>query len=369
MTLVAFWKQLVFCAILIASAGLLWQNRTEVSAFFASPATVASPGTAQKQSRSGTPVITALATTVQDDLSFTAIGTGFASRSVTLRAPSSGKIIALEIAAGAAFNEGEILMRLDDADERFAVSLAEARFERAASDRDRFRQLQNAGTAATVRFEETQTEFTVAEIELEQARADLDDRVLRAPFDGISGLSPVEVGDRIAVDDPVAGFDNRSVILVEFDLPEALLGRLSLGLPVQASTPSAEGRSFAGKVAVIDSRINAGTRTARVRAAIDNAGDLLRPGASFALRLDLPGQTYPSVPELALQFADGSLHVWRVVEDVAERVPVRLVRRRGGQVIVDGPLTEGDSVVVEGTQRLRRGAGVVVLNIPEAVQL
>lgn len=365
MTTTAFWKQLIICAVLVAGAWLGWQNRTEVMALWGNQDPVADSATEREVTRSGTPVITGTTITIQDDLSFTAIGTGFAARSVTLRAPSSGKIIALEIAAGAQFAQGDVVMRLDDNDQRFAVSLAQARFERATADRDRFRQLQNAGTAATVRYEETQTGFTVAEIELERARSDLDDRVLRAPFDGIAGLSPVDVGDRIAVDDPVATFDDRSVILVEFDLPEALLGRVSLGLPLQASTPSAEGRSFDGKIAVIDSRIDAATRTARVRASIDNAADLLRPGASFSLRLDLPGQIFPAVPELALQFADGTLHVWRVVDDTAERVAVRLVRRRGGNVIVDGPLSAGDKIVVEGTQRLRPGAAVVVLNAPE----
>lgn len=365
MTTTAFWKQLIICAVLLAGVWLGWQNRADVIAFWPGQNITAASPTDRQSARSGTPVIVGKTIAVRDDLSFTAIGTGFAARSVTLRAPSSGKIIALEIAAGTRFAQDDVVMRIDDTDQRFAVSLAQARFERATSDRDRFRQLQNAGTAATVRYEETQTEFTVAEIELERARADLDDRVLRAPFDGIAGLSPVEVGDRIAVDDPVATFDDRSVILVEFDLPEALLGRVSLGLPLQASTPSAEGRNFDGQIAVIDSRIDAATRTARVRASIDNAGDLLRPGASFSLRLDLPGQTFPAVPELALQFADGTLHVWRVVDATAELVPVRLVRRRGGNVIVDGPLSEGDRIVLEGTQRLRHGAGVVVLNPTE----
>lgn len=365
MTTTSFWKQLIVCAALLAGAWLGWQNRIEVKALWSGQNTAAPSATERQTGRNGTPVITGTTITIQDDLSFTTIGTGFAARSITLRAPSSGKIIALEIAAGARFAQGDVVMRLDDDDQRFAVSLAQARFERATSDRDRFRQLQNAGTAATVRYEETQTEFALTEIELERARADLDDRVLRAPFDGIAGLSPVEVGDRIAVDDTVAAFDDRSVILVEFDLPEALLGRVKLGLPLKASTPSAEGRNFDGQIAVIDSRIDAATRTARVRASIDNAGDLLRPGASFSLRLDLPGETFPAVPELALQFADGTLHVWRVVDETAERVPVRLVRRRGGNVIVDGPLSEGDRIVVEGTQRLRPGAAVVVLNPAE----
>jgi RND family efflux transporter MFP subunit len=204
----------------------------------------------------------------------------------------------------------------------------------------------------------------VAEIELERAREDLDNRVLRAPFDGITGLAEVEIGDRIASGDEIGSLDDRSRILVEFDLPEAILGRVSIGLAVTATTPSVEGRSFDGQISAIDSRVEADSRTARVRASIDNTADLLRPGASFALELDLPGASFPAVPELALQFSEGALHVWRVAEGKAERVAVRLVRRRAGMVIVDAPLEEGDPIVVEGTQRLRNGAAVNVLNAP-----
>jgi len=49
-------------------------------------------------------------------------------------------------------------------------------------------------------------------------------------------------------------------------------------------------------------------------------------------------------------------------------VPVKLVRRRDGQVIVDGALSEGDRIIVEGTQRLRSGIAVNVLNDPDAVR-
>lgn len=313
-------------------------------------------------------MIVAQTTTVQDDRTFSAIGTGFAFRAITLRAPSSGEITEFNITPGRRFAEGDTLMRLEDADERFAVSLAQARFDRARGERDRYSRLQDSGVAATARLEQVQTDFQVAKIELERAQEELGNRVLRAPFDGITGLASVEIGDRIATDDMIGNFDDRSRILVEFDLPEALLGRVSIGLGVTATTPSVEGRAFQGEISAIDSRVNAATRTARVRASIDNTADLLRPGASFALQLDLPGNTYPAVPELALQFAQGALHVWRVAENTAERVEVRLVRRRAGLVIVDGPLAKGDLIVVEGTQRLRGGGAVQVLNTPQDPQ-
>lgn len=359
------WTQIIAIIALGIVAFFGWQNRDQLVQFvpsiFATPDTPAAEG--QQDSR--TPVIVAQTTTRADDLSFSAIGTGFAQRSVTLRAPASGEIVALEIVAGRKFAADDVLLRLDDSDERLSVSLAEAQFERAELERARYRSLQARGAAAEARLEDAETAYKVARISLDQARAALDDRTLRAPFDGVAGLPNVEAGDRIVGDEVVSSFDDRSRILVEFDLPEAMLSRIDTGMPVQANTPAVGAQEFQGRITAVDSRVNAATRTARVRAAIENADDVLRPGTSFSLRLDLPGDTYPAVPELALQFSRGELRVWRVTGGTVEDVAVRLIRRRGGLVIVDGPLREGDTVVVEGMQRLQSGAGVRVLNPDE----
>lgn len=362
----SFWKQLLICTLLLSAVALVWQFRTQLTAL-AGIATDGTDATTQKESGGGgTPVIVAQTVILHDNRTFSAIGTGFAYRTVTLKAPSDGEIDAFNIAPGHRFSKGEVLLRLEDRDEQFAVSLAEARLDRARDERDRYSRLQNSGVTAAALLEEVETEYRIAAIELDRARDTLDKRTLRAPFDGITGLASVELGDRIETGDVLGRFDDRRAILVEFDLPEALLARVSIGLAVSAATPSVEGRRFEGQISAIDSHVDPATRTARVRASIDNASDLLRPGASFALDLALPGKPFPAVPELALQFSEGALLVWRVTDTAAEPVPVRLVRRRAGLVIVDGALEEGDLIVVEGTQRLRRGSAVRVLNSPEA---
>ncbi len=358
-------RQFVMSGLLIAAAGLLWSNRAVLISAVGAGVSAPSDDRAAP-ARVGPPVIVATVSEARDDLSFTAIGTGIAQRTVTLRAPADGEITALALSPGQRFEAGDTLVTLEDTDQRLALALAEARLARATAERDRFTALEGSGATATARVEDAQTAYTVARIELDQARADLADRSLRAPFDGVSGLPQVEVGDRIAEDDAIAAFDDRGRILVGFDLPEALLGRISVGQAVSATTPAAEEREFAGEITMIDSRVAPATRTARVRAAIDNSADMLRPGASFALRLDLPGRRYPAVPELALQFSGDGLLAWRVRDGTVEEVPLRLVRRRAGTVIVDGPLRPGDHVVVEGTQRLRPGIAVDVLNSPEA---
>jgi len=280
---------------------------------------------------------------------------------VTLRAETSGKVAEMALAPGRRFRAGDVVVRLENTAQRLAVKLAETRLAEAERVLARYERLEGTGVAGSATLDERATAAELARIEVEQAREELADRTLRAPFDGVSGLPGLESGDRVESGDAIASFDDRSVLLVEFELPESLLARIEPGMAVSTTTPAVPDRRFAGAVSAIDSRIDPATRTARVRVAVPNEADLLRPGASFTVRLELPGARYPLVPELAVQFSRGALHVWRVRRGRAERVEVELVRRRAGEVLVDGPLAEGERVVVEGTQRLAPGKAVEVI--------
>ncbi len=357
------WKQVVFAAAVVGGAAFLWQERDEALAWFGTPT---DGGAREAGSRDeGVPVLVAPVETADDDLVLEAVGTGRARLSVSLRPETAGKISEIALEAGRRFDKGDVLLRLDDREQQLALSLAEARLAEAERRLERYSRLEGSGAATSVTLDEVSTTAEVNRIEAEQARKALEDRTLRAPFAGVSGLPALEVGDRVDTDDEVATFDDRSEILVEFELPEALLSRVEPGLDVTATTPAFPGRSFEGKVSAINSRVDAASRTARVRVAIPNPDDLLRPGASFAIRLELPGGSYPIVPELALQFSRGSLHVWRVSDGRSEQVEVELIRRRAGDVLVDGPLLDGDLVVVEGTQRLEPGKLVRVLEVEQ----
>lgn len=318
------------------------------------------------RTRAPAPVIVAPVTQAADTLSVQLVGTGRAHRSVALRSEADGKVVSIALAAGVRFEAGAVLMKLDDEDARLALELAETRLVEAQRVLSRFRRLEGSGAAASATLDDAATKAEIARIEVARARQELDNRTMRAPFAGVAGFPAVEMGDWVRTGDSVASYDDRSRILVEVEMPEAVLSRLTVGQAVAAETPSYRDRRFDGVVAAIDSRVDAATRTARVRLALDNADDLLRPGASFTIRFDLPGPVYPVAPELALQFSRGALFVWRVVDDTVERVDVSLVRRRSGELLLEGGLAPGDRVVVEGAQRLAPGRKVDVVQPAEA---
>ncbi|HUF86869.1 MAG TPA: efflux RND transporter periplasmic adaptor subunit [Thermohalobaculum sp.] len=357
----AMWKQLLVSALLLGGAAALWFGQDRARDWLGHAAQPASTEARQAGTQAGVPVIVAPVTMASDDLVVEVVGTGRAQRSVTLQTETTGKIVEMALAPGRRFAAGDVLLRLDDTAQRLALALAETRLAEAERVLARYERLEGTGAATPATLDERATAAELARIEVEQAREALADRTLRAPFDGVSGLPEVEIGERIESGDAIASLDDRSVLLVAFDLPEALLARIEPGMPVTARTPAVPDGRYEGEVSAIDSRIEVATRTARVRVAIPNEDDSLRPGASFTVRLELPGDSYPLVPELAVQFSRGSLHVWRVSADKAERVEVELVRRRAGAVLVDGPLREGDRVVIEGTQRLAPGKVVDVI--------
>lgn len=353
------WGQIIVALLLIGGAGLAWHKRDALLPVLG--LAQAAPEARTRASGPGAPVIVAATTEARDDISIQVVGTGRALRSIRLRAESAGKVTEMPLAPGKRFKEGDLLLRLGDRDAQLAVDLAKTRQADAARTLRRFQRLQASGNVATSTLDEARTAADVARIEHGRAEEALYDRVIRAPFDGVAGLSDVEVGAWVDTSMEIASFDDRSQILIEFDLPEALLSRVTPGLPLSATTPAVPDERIQGAVVAIDSRVGAQTRSVRVRVALPNKDDRLRPGASFTVELDLPGKTFVQAPELAVQFSKQSLHVWRIRDEKAEQVEVRLVRRLDGSVLLEGDLDPGDLVVVEGTQRLRPGRAVRVL--------
>ena len=190
---------------------------------------------------------------------------------------------------------------------------------------------------------------------LAQAKANLADRVVVAPFSGVIGLTDISVGDRIDDDTMIATLDDRSTIVVDFNLPEDYAARIKVGDAIVVRPSTAPERRIDGTVFAMGSRIEASSRSLKVRARIPNPDDAIRPGTSFEVELTFTGRSYPNVREVAVMWSRAGAYLWRANRKRAEKVFVELVRRDRGRILVDGPLRAGDLVVVEGVQGLRPG--------------
>ena len=304
------------------------------------------------------PVIAEVLRFERERVRLEAVGTSRARLSAELYAPTSGEVVSVNFKPGQTVKLGDVLLQLDAEKEKLAVRLAELHLEDAERLYDRYERSAGGGAVLPTALDAARTAAETARVELEKARIALADRTIEAVFDGHVGISEVDPGDRVDTNTLITTLDDRSSLFVSFDVSEAFIGELSVGDDVQLKTRSDKDSDVAGVIVDIDSRIDPQRRTFVARARVDNDLDLLRPGMSFRVRIDVRGDLYAVVTETGLQWGADGAYVWTVVDGSATRVPVQIVQRREGRVLVDGNLADEAIIVVEGTQRMRDGIAV-----------
>lgn len=362
--------QILLAGIIAAGGAGLWFNWDQVQERFASILSAetgkvdtdkVTENQAGKKNVRKVPVIVAQVARGSNDETIVAVGTARAKRSVMVYAKSDGVITGFRPGAGDRVLKGDLIFEIENTKAELDVRIARKKLDEARIKLERSEYLKQRRVNSGAQTEDAQTTFDRAQLELKQAEKTLRDLTIAAPFDGVVGIPKVEVGDRITTSTPVISLDDRAELLIEFEVPEKYLARISAGNPISAVTPSYQRLQFSGRIAGIDSRIDPKSRTVKVRAVIPNADDKLRPGMSFAVELALPGRTFPAVPELSLQWRKGESYVWVVADNKARKVLVETIKRLNETILVDGRLALGDLVVVEGVQRLRPGTGVTYL--------
>lgn len=287
-----------------------------------------------------------------------AVGTGEAVRSATLYPATSGEVVAIHITPDARVAAGDVLLELDHRAEELAVELAQVRLDDASRLLQRYEKTRGSGAVSESTIDEARVALETARIELQQAEVALEDRRIVAPFSGWVDRAAVDIGDRIGPDDAVTTLDDRSALRVRFSVPERFLDSLSVGQTVRLGPGLSRDQSVTGEIIDIGSRIDPATRSVEVRALVDNSADRLRPGMSFSVSIELLGETYALVPEIAVQWGGDGPFVWVIRDGVAARVSVAIIQRDEGYTMIDGPLEDGEPVVVEGIQRMREGIAV-----------
>jgi len=344
-------RQIMVVALLAAAlaAGWMWFSQRDLTD---------GPPKATAAAASETLVLVEPLDLAEDRVALRVVGTGEALKSATIYPNVAGHVVEVLFEAEQRVKKGAPLVRLENEDERLAVRLAEVAAKEARRDVERLEKLAPSGAVSVVRLETAQAELESAKLRLAQAQANLADRTVDAPFEGVIGLPEIDHGDRVTEETMIATLDDRSAILVEFSVPEEYAGRIKVGDSIIVRAWTNPDQELHGIISAAHSRINQTTRSLRVQARIPNPGEAIRPGTSFDVRLTFIGRPYPSVREVAVLWSSDGAYVWRVADGQVEKVYVKMVRRNEGRVLVDGALEEGDLIVVEGVQGLRDGLPV-----------
>lgn len=313
--------------------------------------------------RSGAPVATQVVTSRITPLpwqdSIEALGTTRANESVTLTAKVSETVRKVGFESGDQVEAGHVLVDLSGGVQLAELEEARADYSDAQRQLERQQELAAVHLVAASQIDAQRAARDAARARMDVVRAQLADRVITAPFDGVLGLRQVSQGSLVTPGTPIATLDDVSVIKLDFSVPERFLAALERGQNITALSAAYPDRKFKGTVASVDSRVDPVTRSVTVRAEIPNPDRLLRPGMLLSATLFRRERETLVLPEIAVVQLGLDSFVFRVTPDeTAERVKVQLGMRRKGEVEIVQGLVAGDRIVIEGTVKLSDGTRI-----------
>jgi len=199
-----------------------------------------------------------------------------------------GSSLDLALAAGTYVENGTAIAWLQDQAEQIALERAQIQLQNARTDAKRIKRLEATGAVTEVRMLETELALRSAELAVRQAEFDLSERQITAPISGWVGIIDLEVGDRVSAEDVLVTITDRSDILIDFRVPERVVGNIEIGQRIEVTPMGLPNRVLIGEIGAIDTVVDRASRTLLVQGHVPNDEGTLSMIRCYRVALSLP---------------------------------------------------------------------------------
>jgi RND family efflux transporter MFP subunit len=323
-----------------------------------------------------------------------------ARRRATVASKITGRLTEVDVEEGLPVTRGQLLARLDDAQHQAMLELARSRLvaARRATEQtaaqlglahktlERTRRLVEAGIADREQLDQDETQavtlkarlaveqqqIVVAEREVTLRRTQLDDTIIRAPFDGVVVSKDAQPGEMVSPISAGGGFTRTGIctlvdmgsLEIEVDVNESYISRVHPGQRVEALLDAYPEWRIPGKVITTIPTADRQKATVLVRIAFDKLDPRILPemGIKVAFREPQTSEAGSAtetqrilLPRSAVRDDRGHDVVYLAVDGRVERRAVKLGGTAADSVIVIAGLTVGEQVIVEGPAGLGEG--------------
>lgn len=301
----------------------------------------------------------------------------------TVKSKVSGVVVDADLREGTAVAAGQVLARLDQADQSARVAQqqamvdeANARLSLARKNHQNSQALLKQNYISQQSVDTTQNavdlaqaSVAAAQAQLQLARIALADTVIRAPMAGVISRRHVQAGEKLAPDMPVFTIVDLRHMTLEAQVPASEIPRIKVGQDVNFKVDGFNGREFAGKVARINPTAEAGSRSMLVYISVNNADNALSGGMFAKGQVTTKkSQVRPLIPLAALRKDKEADIVYKIEHGAVVSQPVKLGLRNEDEGIVevtDG-LADGASLVLGKLEGVKPGSKVRMAGSPTA---
>lgn len=276
-----------------------------------------------------------------------------------LVAQRDGPVVALPVEEGAYVRTGDVLARLDDTDERLAVERTQLGWEVAKRELDRGKQLEAQSYLSQKELDDLELAVRNAWVALEQARHELSQTRLVAPFAGRVVERMVNLGEHVPAGKACFRIVDFHPLRARLYFPERDLARVRVGQKAELTMDTHPDRTFDAQVSLVNPVVDQANGTFKVTLELPNPDGQLRPGA-FA-RVRLKTGTFEEallMPRRGVLTEDGESYVFVARGDSVQKVAVTVGAVEHDTAQILSGIVEGDSVVTVGQGGLKPGSKI-----------
>jgi membrane fusion protein, multidrug efflux system len=205
------------------------------------------------------------------------------ARTITISAETEGRVEKIKARRGKRVTKGDVILELDMRDRLARVDQSKASVREHRTSYYAQKSLKSDGYVSDTQIAETLAKLETAKAELVRAELDLENRVVRAPFNGVLQERDVEIGDFVRSGDAIATFVDNITLIVMGTLAEQEVAYVKAG--DQARAELVTGQNVRGTVRYVAPVADESTRTFNIELEIDNSADNLPAGVTAEMIL------------------------------------------------------------------------------------
>lgn len=299
-------------------------------------------------------------------------------RSATIMPRVNGNLTAIQVQSGDHVRAGQVLMRIDSSQQEATVASQQATenqkkalYDYNVGEVDRQKKLFEAGITSREAFEQEQQAYQNSKADYESALASrkaqqqlLDYYTIRAPFDGVVGDVPVHVGDYVTTSTTLTTVDENKDLEAYIYIPTERAGQVHPGLAVNLLDNSGK-LLEATRIDFVSPQVDPNLQAVLAKAPVHSSPEILRNAQMVTARVIWTTKPMPVVPVLAVTRQGAQNFVFVAQQQkgqyFAVEMPVTLGDTVGNAYSISSGLSEGDKVIVSGTQFLVNNMPVMPL--------
>jgi len=321
-----------------------------------------------------------------------------ARRQATVSSKVTGKVVVVLVEEGMQVKEGQVLARLDDTNVESGLRVAEAQLESAKKALEETRALlkeaeltwqrtidlakdkiasqadldraESDAKSLQARLARQQVDVTVAQRQVELWQQQMEDTIIRAPFDGIVTSKDAQPGEMVSPVSAGGGFTRTGIctivdmssLEIEIDVNESYINRVEPGQPVEATLDAYPDWKTPCKVIAIIPTADRQKSTVKVRVGFDKLDPRILPEMAVKVAFRDTGATAAGravvVPKSSVRDQDGHDVVFVVQNNRAERRAVTAGSAQNDDVVLISGVSSGERVIVDTPPGLTDGTVV-----------